>query len=122
MRILIALTGHEIDDDIAATVAQMFDSERDQIVAVEVGFVAFDTYDDFIGWTSASSNDPGNPKPGEQVVSSSAPDDLSSFYTGVAYVSRVRLGNGTVWEADLDHVVTALQQLDPSVTLNQIQE
>ncbi len=36
MRILIALTGHEIDDDIAATAAQMFDAGRDQIVAVHV--------------------------------------------------------------------------------------
>lgn len=36
MRILIALTGHEIDDDIAATAAQMFDAERDQLVAIHV--------------------------------------------------------------------------------------
>lgn len=36
MRILIALTGHEIDNDIAATAAQMFDPSRDQIVAVHI--------------------------------------------------------------------------------------
>jgi len=36
MRILIALTGHEIDEDIAATAALMFDPGRDQIVAVHV--------------------------------------------------------------------------------------
>jgi len=36
MRILIALTGDEIDHDIAATVAQMFDAERDRVMAVHV--------------------------------------------------------------------------------------
>jgi nucleotide-binding universal stress UspA family protein len=36
MRILIALTGHEIDDDIAATVARMYQPERDQVIAVHV--------------------------------------------------------------------------------------
>jgi nucleotide-binding universal stress UspA family protein len=36
MRILIALTGHEIDDDIAAAVAQTYDANRDQIVAIHV--------------------------------------------------------------------------------------
>lgn len=36
MRILIALTGDEIDDDIAATAARMLDPQRDQIVAIHV--------------------------------------------------------------------------------------
>ena len=36
MRILIALTGHDIDEDIAATAARMSDPGRDQIVAVHV--------------------------------------------------------------------------------------
>ena len=36
MRVLIALTGHEIDDDIAATAARMFDAGRDQLIAVHV--------------------------------------------------------------------------------------
>jgi nucleotide-binding universal stress UspA family protein len=36
MRILIALTGHEIDHDIVAAVAQTYDPERDEIVALHV--------------------------------------------------------------------------------------
>jgi len=32
----MALTGHDIDDDIAAVVARMFDAERDEIVALHV--------------------------------------------------------------------------------------
>lgn len=36
MRALIALTGHEIDHDIAAAAARMLDPARDQILAVHV--------------------------------------------------------------------------------------
>lgn len=36
MRVLLALTGHEIDRDIAAAAAQMLEPTRDQILAVHV--------------------------------------------------------------------------------------
>jgi nucleotide-binding universal stress UspA family protein len=36
MRALIALTGHEIDRDIAAAAARVLDPERDQILAIHV--------------------------------------------------------------------------------------
>lgn len=91
------------------------------IVAVRIGFVSFDYFNEFIGTVKGLGEDLLIPN------STNAPDftsDLGSgswlqtferadfaFHTGVAYVSAVRFGDGTIWKADPSIVALELSKI-----------
>ena len=41
---------------------------------------------------------------------------FDTYGTGVAYVSRVRLGDGTIWSADQEYVLSEMQKIQDDLT------
>jgi hypothetical protein len=82
------------------------------VVAVQVGLVSFDVFNEFIGRLGGVAIEdlaPGAGKEGtwvQRVLSDFA------FQTGLAYVSKVRFANDTVWSADQKAILTALRQIE----------
>ncbi len=82
------------------------------IVALQLGLVSFNVFNEFIGRTNGvdiSEVDMGEAKQGQWV--DRAYGDFA-FLTGVAYVSKVRFSDGEVWEADLAQVAQELSKLE----------
>ena len=83
-----------------------------EIVACQIGLVAFSIFNEFLDRTGGIDMDdiaPNKSKKGAWVAR--AYSDFS-FHTGVAYVSKVRFADGEIWEADLDEVTSALREIE----------
>ena len=65
------------------------------------------------------SLDPGDDTEGTWVASAYA--DFS-FYTGVAYVSKVRFSDGMIWEADLEAVANSIRDIQEDFDASRLQE
>ena len=81
------------------------------VVAVQIGLVSFDVWNEFLDRTGGVSIEdiaPGGSKTGTWVARAYA--DFS-FLTGVAYVSKVRFADGTIWAADLEAVADELRKI-----------
>lgn len=81
------------------------------VVAFRIGLVAFNVFDEFLNRTNGigiSVVEPGREGRGTWI---SDPYADFSFLTGVAYVSAVRLSDDTMWEADMDFVISELQKI-----------
>ena len=82
------------------------------IVAVQIGLVSFDVWNEFLdrtGGVSLENLDPGESRKGTWVARAYA--DFS-FLTGVAYVSKIRFIDGTIMEADLDAIAQELRKIE----------
>ena len=80
-----------------------------KIVAMQFGLLAFNIFNEFqdrLGGYTIEDVDPDEVEIGVWIANARAE---SSFYTGVAYISKVRFEDGEVWNADYEGVV--LQQL-----------
>jgi hypothetical protein len=99
----------------------VYENETDRrIVGVKFGLVSFSLFNEFIG------------KMGGISTETLAPDGISkgketyretgkwiqrrrgsfAFFTGVAYVSKVRFEDGEVWSADLETVMEELEKIE----------
>jgi len=81
------------------------------VVAVQIGLVSFDVWNEFLdrsGGVSIEEVEPGASMKGTWVARAYA----VSFLTGVAYVSKVRFADGTIWAADLDAVAEELRKIE----------
>jgi hypothetical protein len=98
-----------------------------EIVAISIGFNAFDVFNRYMG----------RPLNGVDIApiavaettgrmtwtqTPSASFTFQQYGTGVAYVRFVRLADGTIWEADLDYVLDQLQDIEDSLTLEDLDE
>jgi len=91
-----------------------FANEADTtLVAVEFGVVSLSVFNDVLDVAYRVSMDTMEPAGNADNRSSSefsvSPVGAFSFYTGIVFVSRTRLGDGSVWEADLDVVRTKIR-------------
>ena len=82
------------------------------VVAVQFGLVSFDIWNEFLDRTGGIIMDlivAGKPKTGRWVATAYS---AFSFNTGVAYVSKVRFEDGTIWTADLAAVLEELRKIE----------
>lgn len=92
------------------------------IVAVEIGLVSFDVWNEFLDRTRGAAMDlvqPGATKKGRWVATAYA--DFS-FLTGVAYVGRVRFRDGTIWRADLDAIAQVLSEIEANFDVARLKQ
>lgn len=83
-----------------------------QIVAVQLGFVSFSVFNEFVDHTkgvAVSDIEPGEEGTGLWVAQFGRAD--FAFHTGVVYVDRVRFENGEIWVADRGPILDQLRQV-----------
>ncbi len=83
-----------------------------QIIAVQIGLVSFDIWNEFLdrtGGVSMEKLEPNEAESGAWIATAYA--DFT-FYTGVAYVGKVRFSDGIIWEADLDAIASEMKKIE----------
>jgi hypothetical protein len=83
-----------------------------KIVAVQIGLVPFDIWNEFLdktGGVSMQTIAPQAKEKGEWLANAYA--DFS-FHTGVAYVSKVRFEDGDIWTADLSAIANEMRKIE----------
>ena len=83
-----------------------------KIVALQFGLLAFDIFNEFqdrLGGYTIQDVGPGEETFGTWLANARAE---SAFYTGVAYLSKVRFEDGEVWSADLDNIAKQVQEIE----------
>ena len=91
-----------------------------KIVAYQVGLLSFNIFNEFqdrLGGYSIEDVAPGSIEEGSWLASALAE---SSFYTGVAYVSKVRFEDGEVWQADLEEVADQVREIEESFSVESL--
>lgn len=84
-----------------------------EIEAADITFVAFNAYGEMLTHTTTSLVQTiGEEQMGQYTAVTETPD-AATFHTAVAFVKRVRLADGTIWEAGMRPVVRALRGVDP---------
>ncbi|MCS4054104.1 hypothetical protein [Salinibacter ruber] len=74
------------------------------VLGVEFGFIEYNLFRDLLDYSLVIETE--TTKNGKhEATFVNSPRGAFSFHEGVAYVSRVRLANGEVWEADTDDVL-----------------
>lgn len=94
-------------------------SER-KIVALQFGLLSFDIFNEFqdrLGGYTIQDVEPGRLADGVWVASALAE---SAFYTGVAYVSKVRFVDGEVWSADLESITKQVQEIEAAFSVESL--
>lgn len=82
------------------------------IVALQIGLVSFDVWNEFLDRTGGISMNilsPNETEGGTWIAN--AYGDFS-FYTGITYVSKVRFSDGEIWSADLDNIAKELRKVE----------
>ena len=98
-----------------------------EIVALGIGINAFDAFKRYMGRPltgiaiSPLAAD-ATTRSMTWVQTPSASFTFERYGIGVAYVRLVRLADGTVWEADMDHVLRQLQEIEDGLTLEDLEE
>jgi trehalose-6-phosphatase len=83
-----------------------------QVVAVQIGLVSFDVWNEFMdrtGGVAIVEIAPGGSEKGTWVARAYA--DFA-FLTGFAYVGKVRFSDGTIWAADLDAIAEEMRKIE----------
>lgn len=91
-------------------------SGRD-IVAVEIALISFDVWDHFLDgkWGTKIKEIKRGDRNEDVWIS---PNDAGfTFFTGTAYVNRVRFDDGKIWSADLNQILKQLQRIDRAITI-----
>ena len=102
-------------------VLQYRNVSKRKIVALQFGLLAFDIFNEFqdrLGGYAIQDVDPGATADGTWVASARAE---SAFYTGVAYLSKVRFEDGEVWSADLDGITKQVQEIEAGFSVESLQ-
>ena len=89
-------------------------SERG-IMAVELGYVMFDLYDEFLDFIRTSEINllkPSDKDKSDGIYERAIYERASTFLTGAAFVSKVRFADGEVWRANLDAIAQELAKID----------
>ena len=97
------------------------------VVALGIGFHAFDAFKRYMGRPLTGIAIFELPSDGESTRMTWTQRPTASFTfedygIGVAFVRIVRFEDGTIWEADMDHVLGELQEIEDSLALEDIQE
>ncbi len=81
------------------------------VVAVQVGLVAFDIWNEFLGRTNGLSIDVIRPDKDDGGTWIATPYRGFSFLTGVAFINRVRFDDGSIWTANQDAILEELRKI-----------
>jgi hypothetical protein len=96
-----------------------------EIVALQIGFAAFDAFnafmDSFSGWNIESVGVNGEIKDSwsHQPYANFA---FQKYGTGVAYVKAVRFADGTIWRADMVEILVEMQKFEKSLKKEDLEE
>lgn len=94
-------------------------------VAYAIGFFAFDVFNRPLSRPlegfSVTTIAPGEKGNGAWVQRMSSPALFKEYGTGVAYVARVRFGDGSIWNYDEENVLKQLQEFESSLTLEDLE-
>ena len=91
-----------------------------RIVALQFGLLAFDIFNEFqdrLGGFTIQDVEPGEETYGSWLASARAE---AAFYTGVAYLSKVRFEDGEVWSADLDQITRQVQEIEVGFSVDSL--
>lgn len=108
-------------EGIAHTVSYMNTSRR-KIVAVQLGLVSFDVWNEFLDRTNGVSMadlEPYGEDTGFWVATASA--DFQ-FLTGVVYVAKVRFEEGEIWSVDLEEIAKELREIEEGFDVSKLLE
>ena len=101
------------------------DGDQD-VSAYGIGFFAFDAFNRNMGrpltGIDMDTVSVGGSSSGGWVQSVSAAFTFQGYGTGVAYVRKARLADGTVWEGDMEYVLQQLQDIESGLSLEDILE
>lgn len=102
-----------------------FTNNTDQeIVAYAIGFYAFDVFNRSLGRPlsgfSVTKISPGDSDDGAWVQRVSSPSLFKDYGTGIAYIAKARLADGTVWSYDEGNILSQLQEFEESLTLDDL--
>jgi hypothetical protein len=104
-------TGSEIGDGVRHELRFRNDSDRG-VVAVKFGLLSYDIFNEFQEETETIVVQDLAPGDGSRQGVVVFPPDPAAFYTGLAYVRKVRFLDGEIWEAspeELDALIQAFE-------------
>ena len=91
--------------------------------AVQFGLLAFNIFNEFqdrLGGFTIEDISVGRTESGAWVATSALAE--AAFYTGVAYVDKVRFEDGEVWSADYDEVLRQLQEIEQNLNIDALEQ
>ncbi len=91
------------------------------IVAIRFGLLSFNIFNDFqdrLGGITIEDVNPGQSESGAWVANALAE---ASFYTGVAYVSKVRFRDGQIWLADEDDILAQIREIESTFSADMLE-
>jgi len=101
---------------------QVSNTGQQAVVAYRISFVAFDAFNEemgrALGGVAIETVSPGANNSGSWRQTPYASFRFQGYGTGVAYVSKARLADGTVWNADQSFVLSKLQEVQQDLTLD----
>jgi len=90
------------------------------VFAYTISFRSFDVFNEDmgrgLGGISIATLAPNSTTDGSWTQRPYAPFSFDKYGTGVAYVSRVRLEDGTIWSADQAYVLSQMQKIQDDLT------
>ena len=94
-------------------------SER-KIVAVKIGLVSFDVWNEFLDITGGVSIQDLNPNAIDKGIWIGSVYGAFSFLTGVAYIAKVRFDNGEIWSTDLDAIAEEIRKIEEEFDVSKL--
>lgn len=94
------------------------------VLAYGIGFFAFDAFNENMGrplnGIDMDTISVGSSSPGAWIQSPPSSFTFRNYGTGVSYVRIARMADGSVWEADMDYVLSELQKIESDLLLEDI--
>lgn len=81
-------------------------------VAVQIGLVSFDIWNEFLDRTNGLSTDVIQPSKDDAGTWVGSAYRGFSFLTGVAFVNRVRFADGSIWMANQEAILEELRKIE----------
>ena len=101
---------------------EYINTSKERIVAVQIGLVSFDVWDEFLHRMNGLSIDDLPPGSAKKATWIDHTYGDFSFLTGVAYVSKVRFDNGTIWSADLNAIAEEIGEIEKNFSVEKLKE
>jgi len=95
------------------------------VVAYSIGFFAFDVFNRPLGRPfggfAIEAIDPNGSERGAWVQRTTSSALFREYGTGVAYVSKVRFEDGTIWSYDSESILNQLQEFEATLTIDDLE-
>ena len=94
-----------------------YNQSQKSITAVEIGFISYDIWDNYLGLITGLQVEKLDRREETNKIWIDNSDDAYTFFTGFAFVSRVRYSDGEFWKGSLEHVANKIRAEYPSLDL-----